>query len=81
MSYWQRGCDDAKASRPFTEPVSGGALAKENRGYRKGFSWGLHVAFGLCPACMGTGEGRTVFNGYMDATTACEACGGTGDGK
>jgi hypothetical protein len=79
MSYWQRGCDDAKESRPFCEPVKGGSQVMENRGYRKGYAWGMHVSFGLCPACMGSGEGRTAFNGYMDVATACDTCGGTGE--
>lgn len=33
----------------------------------------------ICKACHGSGEGRTVFNGYMDVLTACKACGGGGE--
>lgn len=35
-SYWQRGCDDAKAGRPYYPPT----LESEWQGYRKGYDFG-----------------------------------------
>ena len=33
VSYWQRGCDDAKAGRPYSPPTKRGEHDRRNTGY------------------------------------------------
>lgn len=42
-SYWQRGCDDAKAERMYSPPTA----EADWEGYRKGYAYGKT----LCPPC------------------------------
>lgn len=39
-SYWQRGCDDAKAGRPRVLPSNGGRYEQKNAGYLNGYRYG-----------------------------------------
>jgi hypothetical protein len=52
LSYWQRGCNDAKAGKPFVAPFTleqrrypptgwtAYGIALANEGYRNGYDWG-----------------------------------------
>jgi hypothetical protein len=42
-SYWQRGCNDAKAGRPYTPPTRRGEHDRQNTGYANGYDYG-HAA-------------------------------------
>lgn len=39
-SFWQRGCDDAKAGRPETPPTNEGPYSRRNQGYAAGYDYG-----------------------------------------
>jgi hypothetical protein len=43
-SYWQRGCNDAKAGRPEKWPSRGGGFDRRNVGYANGYAFGSGVA-------------------------------------
>lgn len=39
-SYWQRGCDDAKAGREPAWPTNAGPHDRRNEGYENGYAYG-----------------------------------------
>jgi hypothetical protein len=39
VSYWQRGCNDAKAGKPYKPPSKGGGFDKRNTGYANGYDY------------------------------------------
>lgn len=38
-SYWQRGCNDARAGRPYSPPIDEDEHDRRNAGYANGYNY------------------------------------------